>query len=356
MGIYILAGIGCICLLLAAGAVLYWNCSPMPVVRLLRKGEDGGLSVPEGYEEACRGITVKKDISYPSRYGRNHFDLYLPAQQEGKHPVILWVHGGAFVAGDKRGVENWGYMLASKGYAVAAMNYEWAPEAAYPAQLIQIRDCLKALQDYREPALQMDCVVLAGDSAGAHMAAQFAALHTNTGLSRALGISSPLEKDALKGVLLYCGPYDLNRMLKPASRKLGFFISRIGWSYFGKKDWENSPLAGTVNVTGYVAGSYPPAYITDGNHMSFEEHGRLLAQALEENGVYVKTRFFDKQQGDINHEYQMELAQEEAMLCFRDTGEFLEKVTKGGSIPGEGLPEDAVRENITQGGAYGQQD
>lgn len=317
-------------LLCVLAAVIYISSTPMPVVRMLRKGLAEQLSVPENYEAVKNTVKLEKDITFSSACGRNQFDLYLPKEAGKPLPLILWVHGGAFVAGDKCGVENWGYMLAGNGFAVAVMNYEWAPEAAYPAQVIQIKECLLKLQAMAEEGYPLDInqVVLAGDSAGAHMAAQFAALHSNKDLSQKINVSSPMGEDALKGVLLYCGPYDLKLMMNPKNRVLKFFISRIGWSYFGKKRWSKSPLAQTVTVSDFVTSAYPPAYITDGNNMSFEGHGRALLKKLEENGVQTKERFFDPEQGEVNHEYQMELANENAMLCFQDTLEFLETVIK----------------------------
>lgn len=318
-------GIAVICVL---AGVIYFCATPMPVVRFLRKGLAEELSVPDDYEQAQKSVKAEKDITYPSAYGRNQFDLYLPKDTAEPVPLILWVHGGAFVAGDKRGVENWGYMLAANGYAVAAMNYEWAPEAVYPAQLIQIRECYLKLQELAAAGCPLDLgrVILAGDSAGAHMAAQFAAIHTNPKQARGTGVCSPISSLALKGTLLYCGPYDLKLMMRPKNRVLKLFIGRIGWSYFGKKNWAKSELAQTVTISDYVTPSYPPSYITDGNNMSFEGHGRALAEALRKNGVSVKERFFSKEEGEVNHEYQMELGETRAMLCFRDTLDFLNEI------------------------------
>lgn len=105
---------GCVCILLLFAVIVYWCASPMPVVRLLRKGEEGPLSIPKGYEEICRKVIVKKELTYPSRYGKNTLDLYAPAEKERKRPLILWIHGGAFVAGDKAGVETGAICLPQK--------------------------------------------------------------------------------------------------------------------------------------------------------------------------------------------------------------------------------------------------
>lgn len=323
----IIAGI---LLAVVLAAALYFICSPMPVVRLLRRGLGEDLEYPEGCEERTGRITVKKDISYPSEFGKNTFDLYLPEQAQCA-PVIIWVHGGAFVAGDKCGVENWGRMLAGDGYAVAAMNYEWAPEAAYPAQVAQVAACIKQLAVMRDEGapLDMSRVALAGDSAGAHIAAQFALVHAEPAFARRLGVASPLEQAALRCLLLYCGPYDVEKMMSVGHKLLRLFISRIGWSYLGQKNWKKSRWLETVSVARHVTSRFPPAYITDGNAFSFEPQGRALAQRLRELGVLVQERFFPAEAGEVPHEYQMKLSQPNAALCYTDTIRFLQETAAG---------------------------
>ncbi len=325
----LIVGLSVLCMILAAviAFILYFELSPMLVVRILRKGMDGELSVPSEYDEICGRVEIQRDLQYKSAYGKNNFDLYLP-KSGGRHPLILWVHGGAFVAGDKIGVENWGVMLAGQGYATAVMNYEWAPEAAYPAQIIQITEALKAIREIAEKTdkIDMSRVAIAGDSAGAHMASQFVLIHTNPEFSERLGILSPLENGALKCALLYCGPYNLEKMLKLDNKVLRLFVSRIGWSYLGKRNWKKAPLLDTVTPMNFVTNNYVPAYITDGNSFSFESQGRELAEALRNAGVKTAERYFDKEKfGEVGHEYQMKLDTQNAMDCFNDTVKFLKE-------------------------------
>lgn len=322
-------------LLLSAAAILsaillllllYFVLSPMPVVRLLRRNLGDNLSVPPEYGEMKKKVDIFRDLSYTSGFKKNSFDLYLPKSGE-QNPLVLWVHGGAFVAGDKIGVENWGVMLAANGYAAAVMNYEWAPEAAYPAQIMQIADALRTLaQSAPQNRIDMQRVILAGDSAGAHMAAQFVLLHTNQAFSAQIGIASPLSPSALRGALLYCGPYDLSAMFNIKKRILRLFISRIGWSYLGRKRWQKSPLAHTLTVSAHVTENFVPCYLTDGNTGSFESHARALGEALRKHGVETAERYFDLDTcGTVNHEYQMQLETENAQLCLNDTLDFLKK-------------------------------
>lgn len=311
-------------LLLASGGV-FTVFSPWPAVWLLRNGKDGPIDAPEGYEQQIAGIKVEKDRTYPSRHKKNQYDLYLPKGNEPA-PLILWVHGGAFVAGDKYGLEIWGSLLASQGYAVAAMNYEWAPEAVWPAQVIQIGECLEELNELSQQgaAIDMTSVFLAGDSAGAHMAAQAATACFNPEYAEKTGLSMPLKKGALKGVLLYCGPYEISAFSNIENKAMNFFMNKVGQSYVGTLNWQKHENVRLLNVIPWMTEECPPVYLTDGNTGSFESQGKHLGEALRGLGVEVTERYFDKSEGEIPHEYQMQLTSSQGQSCYEDTLEFLQ--------------------------------
>ena len=312
-------------LLAFAGGAAYFCCSPMPIVRLLRRGKDAQASWPAGEEDAENRVETICDLTYESSYGRNCYDLYLPKDGGEAMPVLLWVHGGAFVAGNKEGVKNWASCLAAKGIAVAAVEYQWAPEASWPAQVIQIGQCCRALKAVaEEKKLDLSRVVIAGDSAGAHMAAQFALIHSSEAFRRDSGLEPSLEEGALKAALLFCGPYDIGAMARPSSRFLRLAMHRVGWSYLGKRNWTSSREAKLTVIKNYVTEAFPPTYITDGNRYSFENQGRALAAALRQKGVPVKSLFFSSEK-NVNHEYQFDLKDPEARMCYDGVCEFLQK-------------------------------
>jgi acetyl esterase len=106
------------------------------------------------------------------RYGphpRNVLDLYLPAATGRPAPLVLFIHGGGFQQGDKRGLnpaDAKAYLDA--GLAVAALNYRLTDTAPMPAAY---RDCGRALQFLRHHAgkwnLDPARVASTGSSAGA---------------------------------------------------------------------------------------------------------------------------------------------------------------------------------------------
>ena len=78
---------------------------------------------------------VIRNIEYARADGKSLLlDLYLPAQNAAKLPVIMWVHGGGWATGDK-GNGGPASRMTARGYAVASINYRLSWEARFPAQI-----------------------------------------------------------------------------------------------------------------------------------------------------------------------------------------------------------------------------
>jgi len=277
---------------------------------------------PEFYE--IHGIQVQTDIEYDSIFSQNTFDYYEPKTPLPNHPTIIWIHGGGFVGGDKADVEIYSIWLAYHGYHVISMNYELAPDAVYPSIMIQVDELVAYLQTHQQHwNLNLDNLFLAGDSAGAQIAAQFATIQTNLDYAEAIGIEPILAADQIKGILLYCGMYDLTSLLETDSRIINFLFSQIGWSYFGTKEWAESDEGQLKSVINHVDENFPSTYITDGNTISFEEQGEALVQRLESLNVDVSSRFFDENKVTTYHNYQFRLDTKSGLETFQDTLNFL---------------------------------
>lgn len=117
-------------------------------------------------------ISVHRNIFYVDK-SQNPFqqlDLYVP-EGEGPFPVVVWIHGGAWVAGDKNhplAVP----LMVSQGFAVASINYRLAQHEPHPAQ---INDCKEAVRWLRKHAAQYKLdpnkIGAWGHSAGGHLTA-----------------------------------------------------------------------------------------------------------------------------------------------------------------------------------------
>jgi acetyl esterase/lipase len=126
-------------------------------------------------------IKVERDIAYGEAGRRNHLDIYSPIEPVENAPVLLQVHGGAWILGskDQQGIPLMQH-LAAKGWVCVAINYRLAPRDPWPAHAIDIK---KAIRWIRENIAAYGgdpgYIAITGGSAGGHLTA-LTALTPNT--------------------------------------------------------------------------------------------------------------------------------------------------------------------------------
>lgn len=149
------------------------------------------------------------DVPYATLHERNVLDIYLPDGFPGPHPVVVWIHGGAWLGGDKSSAAGRAAQLLPLGFAVVGINYRLSQHEIFPAQ---IHDCKGAIRWLRANAaiynLDPNRIGVWGSSAGGHLVSLVgtsggvAAAEGNVGGN--LGFSSRVQ-----AVADYFGPTDL---------------------------------------------------------------------------------------------------------------------------------------------------
>lgn len=223
---------------------------------------------------------------------------------------------------------NYARVLAGQGFAVATVDYTIAPEAKYPTPVRQVNAALAYLAEHGSRwGIATDRFVLAGDSAGAHIAAQVGNLTAVPAYAEALGITPALSREQLRAVLLFCGPYIMRSSDTPGLA--GAFMHTVLWAYSGTRDFESDPFFATANVIDHVTAAFPPALISAGNAVPLLPHSRALAVALQAAGAPVRTLFFpDDHQPPLAHEYQFNLDSEPGRLALSEMVEFVREHTR----------------------------
>ena len=118
-------------------------------------------------------IRIERDIAFGEAGRRNHLDLYLPAEPVENAPVLLQVHGGAWILGKKeeQGIPLM-HHLAARGWVCVAINYRLSPRDTWPAQVVDVK---KAIHWIREHIASYggdpDYIAITGGSAGGHLTA-----------------------------------------------------------------------------------------------------------------------------------------------------------------------------------------
>jgi acetyl esterase/lipase len=145
--------------------------------------------------------------AYASQSPAQKLDIYLPEEGNGPFPVIVSIHGGAWMHGDKADVQNLPMLEGlRRGYAVVCVNYRLSHEARFPAQ---IHDCKAAIRYIRANAgayyFDPGRIAAWGGSAGGHLGA----LLGTTGRIRRLeneGMGNPTFSCSVQAVVDWYGP------------------------------------------------------------------------------------------------------------------------------------------------------
>lgn len=137
----------------------------------LRSGSSDSTS--SGTSTSTSTSTSGQTVTYtPSSWSQTlKGDLYLPASNGQTRPVVLLMHGGAWQRGDKSSMKGTGETLAKRGYAALAINYRFAPGSTYPAQLQDMQQAVRFLQQNAgKYGLDMNRLATWGYSSGGHLA------------------------------------------------------------------------------------------------------------------------------------------------------------------------------------------
>ncbi len=298
--------------ILVVGAFVAHQLSPWPYVLLTRAvfamGAARASATVEPYLPA--EISIQQGLHYGSERDAV-FDVFMPSDVQAPLPAVVWVHGGGFVAGSRADLYNYLQVLASRGFVAIAIDYTLAPTARFPAPVRQTNEALAYVLDNAQ-RFQIDPtrIFLAGDSAGAQIAAQSALVISNPKYAARIGVQPGIPREVLRGIVLFCGPYD------SLGRKFAWpyliFARTVVWSYLGTRDRQD-PIVQQLSVTSHVDASFPPAFISVGNDDRLAPQSVELADALSAKGVRVETFFFpDDHDPPLGHEYQLFLSKAEA--------------------------------------------
>ncbi len=91
-----------------------------------------------------KGVRLHSHISYGDAGKRNLLDIYHPQEpREGGFPVLLQVHGGAWMIGEKeQQAKPLMYHMAQRGWLCVAINYRLSPEGGIPAHIIDVKKAI----------------------------------------------------------------------------------------------------------------------------------------------------------------------------------------------------------------------
>ncbi len=231
--------------------------------------------------EDRESVRVLRAVAYydgPDADQQKHrLNLFVPGTA-GPHPVIVFVHGGGWVFGDREiafdAYGRLGRRLASRGWLTAIVSYRLAPAHKHPAASLDVARALAWVRAHAaEHGGDERRLFAVGHLAGAHLVTLVA---LDEGIRREAGLGD----DALAGVVGISGPYDVRRL--GASLFVGGPIVHAAFGPDPKVWREASPLfrARHARLPFLLAAA-------DGDYPMLREDALAMAEALRSAGAPV---------------------------------------------------------------------
>ncbi|HLX18211.1 MAG TPA: alpha/beta hydrolase [Bradyrhizobium sp.] len=162
------------------------------------------LYAPLQEKEPYQGVRVERDVKYGSA-DRNLLDVFMPETASSGRPVLMFVHGGAFIRGNKRlpnspFYDNILLWAVKNGFVGVNITYRLAPQFPWPAGAEDVAAAVQWVnQKIGERGGDPARIYLMGHSAGAVHVANY--------------VSHPefqkVKDGGLKGAIMVSGIYDL---------------------------------------------------------------------------------------------------------------------------------------------------
>jgi acetyl esterase/lipase len=153
------------------------------------------------------------DIRYAYLSPAEMLDIYLPEDGAGPFPVILQIHGGAFMGCDKADLQILPMLQGLKrGYAVVAVNYRLSGEAKFPALVQDVKAAVRWVRTKADRyMLDPDRIAAWGGSAGGYLASMLGVSAGIQGLED-LHMGNPDQPCNVQAVIDWYGPTNFLKM------------------------------------------------------------------------------------------------------------------------------------------------
>jgi len=213
--------------------------------------------------------------------------VYVPVDEPGPRPVLVYFHGGGWVIGDLETHDSTARKLAAaSGVTVVSVDYRLAPEDPFPAA---VDDCLAAVRWVVDNAGDLDVdpsrLAVGGDSAGGNLAAVAAGRLRDDGVPVAFQLLVYPVTDGTMGL----PSYDENAE--------GYFLTRDTmawfWDHYVGGEHRTNPLASPLHAPDEALAGLPPALVITAEFDPLRDEGEAYAARLRDAGVPVESVRYD---------------------------------------------------------------
>lgn len=281
---------------------------------------DAGVRAPEDVERV-------DDIQYGPDGKWNVLDVYRPKEKEGALPLIVSVHGGGWVYGDKELYRFYCMSLAQGGFAVVNFTYRLAPEHKFPAQMEDINRVMEwVFGNGQQYGFDMDHIFFVGDSAGAHLAGLYTCLCTNSVYASGYPFQVP-GGFAPRALALNCGVYvpvptgDVPALEHEQANDLPKVLMPGGCT---------AQEAEFIDVTNHITSAFPPVFLMTATEDFCRPQAVYMEKVLHEHGVPCIFRIYGTEEEPLQHVFHVDMRKETGRICNDEECEFFRGRVRNG--------------------------
>lgn len=235
-----------------------------------------------------QGTVFHQNIPYANDTLQKHLlDVYLPPNTTGKLPLVVWIHGGAWMLNDKYAdmsyMKNTVKSFIDSGYVLASMNYRYSTDSVFPAQ---IRDCNAAIEFLYQHAdeyhIDKNKIAVIGFSAGGHLASLLSLSNNNHIKEFA---TTPVDFK-IRTCLDFYGPADFIMLASNPDTSINNMHNPV-WMLLGVLGVDRPDLAKHASPVTYIDKNDPPFLIVQGEKDESvpNTQAKILSAWLTLNGV-----------------------------------------------------------------------
>lgn len=236
------------------------------------------LNLSNAVEIPSDGIKEYRDIPYMNRAGKElRMDIYVPDQKTSEDlPVIINIHGGALIMGDKSVSTGFCRQLARRGYLVCSLEYRMVPAVRVYEQFDDVcagMDFIgRKLVDFN---VDFTRIYIVAESAGAYLATYVAAMRKSKALQNAIGYKPTRLQFQAMGLI--SGMFYTTR--KDAT---GIFLAH---SIYGNDEKSKNMARYTNPEDPEIIYNIPPCYLVTSKADILERYTMDFAGELGNKGV-----------------------------------------------------------------------
>lgn len=230
-------------------------------------------------------IDAYPDLTYGEAGGETlKVDVAVP-RGPGPFPALLCVHGGGWIAGNRKDMAPAMAELAKNGYVAASVEYRLAPKFQFPAQIEDVKRCVRWLRaNASKYKIDPERIGALGVSAGAHLVAL---LGTASPKDKLEGPGDEKQSSRVRAIVCWAGPVDFvkgrDSLMRPTTAPL--VLALLGGTP------ESAPAQyKAASATTYISKDDPPVLLIHGtaDEVVSIEQSEIFEKALKAGGVKVE--------------------------------------------------------------------